>query len=94
VPLFELPFSRDVSLDRVKLRLMRMQLERCRRSGGFLCVSKEHRQSLMLKQQVRLPKAFPAAPQAGQPGYVELRIVLPCGAHIYIYIYVRFDKLT
>ena len=55
VPLFELPFSRDVSLDRTKLRLMRMQLERCRLSGGFLCVSKEHRQSLMLKQQARPP---------------------------------------
>jgi hypothetical protein len=35
----------------VKVNCMRLALERCREEGGFLCVAREHRQSLFLKRQ-------------------------------------------
>jgi hypothetical protein len=35
----------------VKVRSMRLGLERCREEGGFICVAREHRQSLFLKRQ-------------------------------------------
>lgn len=48
-----------MSLTPTSVRRMRAVIERCRASGGFLCVSREHRASLLLKQQV-LPTSFVA----------------------------------
>ena len=57
LPLYQLPFNREVSLTPTSVRRMRAVIERCRASGGFLCVSREHRASLLLKQQVCLSSA-------------------------------------
>ena len=48
-PLFLMPFHRDVQLTRGRAELMRGSLERCRRGGGAVLVTPEHRQSLYLK---------------------------------------------
>lgn len=48
-PLFLMPFHRDVQLTRGRAELMRGSLERCRRGGGAMLVTPEHRQSLYLK---------------------------------------------
>jgi hypothetical protein len=51
ITLYEMPFSRDVKPDVAMAHRMRVALERCKEDGGFLCVSREHRQSLLLKRQ-------------------------------------------
>ncbi|CAN0502560.1 unnamed protein product, partial [Discosporangium mesarthrocarpum] len=48
--LFTMPFSRDVQLTATQARAVRGCLERCRREGGVLLVTPEHRQSLHLKK--------------------------------------------
>ena len=75
VPLYQLPFSRDVSLDGSRVARMHAVLERCRASGGFLCIAREHRASLLLKQQARPPvllphklqTMFPHCPESSMP---------------------------
>jgi hypothetical protein len=52
IPVFELPFHRDIDVTPRKLELVHTLLKRCRASGGCLCVAREHRASLLLKQQV------------------------------------------
>ncbi|CAN0036131.1 unnamed protein product, partial [Scytosiphon promiscuus] len=47
--LFLMPFNRDVQLTQTEAQAMRGCLERCRREGGALLVTPEHRQSLYLK---------------------------------------------
>jgi hypothetical protein len=46
-----MPFCRDVVPNTKMVHRMRIVLERCREDGGFLCVCREDRQSLLLKQQ-------------------------------------------
>lgn len=48
-PLFLMPFNRDISLTLDRAQAMRGCLERCRRVGGAVLVTPEHRQSLYLK---------------------------------------------
>jgi hypothetical protein len=51
ITLYEMPFCRDVKPDVAMVCSMRIALERCREEGGVICVSREHRQSLLLKRQ-------------------------------------------
>ena len=53
VPIFLLPFSRDIQIDEGGVALLERQLQRCVAAGGCLCIAREHRASLLLKQQVR-----------------------------------------
>eukprot|EP00903_Cladosiphon_okamuranus_P011180 g10551.t1 len=48
-PLFLMPFNRDVQLTLDQAQAMRGSLERCRRAGGAVLITPEHRQSLYLK---------------------------------------------
>lgn len=48
-PLFLIPFNRDIKLTIGQAQAMRGCLERCRRAGGAVLVTPEHRQSLYLK---------------------------------------------
>lgn len=48
-PLVLMPLTRDVKLTLDKAQAMRGCLERCRRTGGAVLVTPEHRQSLYLK---------------------------------------------
>ena len=50
-PLFLMPFNRDVELTLGRAQAMRGCLERCRRAGGAVLITPEHRQSLYLKGQ-------------------------------------------
>eukprot|EP00752_Nemacystus_decipiens_P003638 g3353.t1 len=58
-PVFLLPFNRDVILTLDRAQAMRGCLERCRRVGGAVLVTPEHRQSLYLKG-LELIKVAPA----------------------------------
>ena len=53
VPIFLLPFSRDIQIDEGGVALLARQLQRCVAAGGCFCIAREHRASLLLKQQVR-----------------------------------------
>eukprot|EP01050_Picozoa_sp_SAG11_P004954 SAG11_NODE_331_length_10659_cov_4.512689_3_plen_733_part_00 len=48
--LCQLPFHRDVKLTEVNVFTMHRCLKRCRTVGGVLCVTPEHRPSLLLKR--------------------------------------------
>ena len=53
MPIFLLPFSRDIQIDEGGVALLERQLQRCVAAGGCFCIAREHRASLLLKQQVR-----------------------------------------
>jgi Protein of unknown function (DUF3638) len=53
VPVFLLPFSRNVHIDLDGVARIRQQLARCVAAGGCVCVARDHRSSLRLKQQAR-----------------------------------------
>ena len=57
VPVCVMPFTRDVAMTETRAARMHLQLRRCHAAGGALCIAREHRASLLLKQQVQLSPA-------------------------------------
>ena len=55
VPVFQMPFNRDVRVTDTRIASLHMHLRRCVAAGGCFCIAREHRASLLNKQQVRAP---------------------------------------
>ncbi|CAM9849170.1 unnamed protein product [Discosporangium mesarthrocarpum] len=88
--IFTMPFHRDVQLTAAQARAMRGCLERCRREGGVLLVTPEHRQSLHLKR-LELLRAR-AAGDGGEAGDIAKEIEVVEGLR-YVDILDESDEL-
>ena len=53
VPVYTMPFSRDVQPSIARVRRLQQLLARCVAAGGCICVAREHNASLMNKKQAR-----------------------------------------